>query len=554
MIEVRTYSIDELVTLTGFSQRNIAYYIQQGLLPKIGRRGRNTRYPQLFVDRLRFIQRVRDLQDSGRLGSVTLPRIARVIWYLVEQSGEAGDLPDLDDRELQQVFEGDSIPDERVLGQTHDGELVIASFGKFGPEVRAVHGTASIDAEEFNSITLAEALERIDERIREKERQELREFHDEEIQDRKARKSASERRDRLSAHARRREMAERSQVLGLVRSDKDLGEPETESKERKNLLDRLRHRISQSHGLGLGVRPVSTLAPERDTPEVETEDVEAVDSLEDTFSCETAVNLDQSDPVAEADFHMAYGLYDQAADLINGALEAEPYRLDLLAKLCEVYFVWGDRDAFVDTAARVKQLVGDDERSEWDKIVIMAQQIAADDALFADAGIGGVAEAMDLAFDANEDESYDLDLDFAPTAEGDDSEDDFDFMTADDTMEEVIELAGPELDLPLSSESGEFLQVRISGDELTLPAEEIRSASLESDSLRARLMIEELERLLATGPKEKAGVTKYWIRVPISDHIEISVQSSDPTHTKLVEAFAEEIRSLLGIESDACDK
>ena len=92
MIEVRTYSIDELVDLTGFSQRNIAYYIQQGLLPKVGRRGRKTRYPQLFVDRLRFIQRVRDLQDAGRLGSVTLPRIARVIWYLVEQSGEAGDL------------------------------------------------------------------------------------------------------------------------------------------------------------------------------------------------------------------------------------------------------------------------------------------------------------------------------------------------------------------------------------------------------------------------------------------------------------------------------
>ena len=47
-------------------------------------------------------------------------------------------------------------------------------------------------------------------------------------------------------------------------------------------------------------------------------------SLEDTFSSETAVNLDQQDPLAEADFHMAYGLYDQAADLINGALEVEP--------------------------------------------------------------------------------------------------------------------------------------------------------------------------------------------------------------------------------------
>ena len=120
MIEVRTYSIDELVDLTGFSQRNIAYYIQQGLLPKIGRRGRNTRYPQLFVERLRFIQRVRDLQDSGRLGSVTLPRIARVIWHLVERSGDTGELPELDDRELQRLFDDESISDERVLGKTDD--------------------------------------------------------------------------------------------------------------------------------------------------------------------------------------------------------------------------------------------------------------------------------------------------------------------------------------------------------------------------------------------------------------------------------------------------
>ncbi len=38
-------------------------------------------------------------------------------------------------------------------------------------------------------------------------------------------------------------------------------------------------------------------------------------SADQTISAETAVNLDQGDPLAEADFHMAYGLYDQAADL-----------------------------------------------------------------------------------------------------------------------------------------------------------------------------------------------------------------------------------------------
>lgn len=133
-------------------------------------------------------------------------------------------------------------------------------------------------------------------------------------------------------------------------------------------------------------------------------------SLEDTFSSETAVNLDQTDPIAEADFHMAYGLYDQAADLVNGALEMEPRRADLLTKLCEIYFVWGNRDAFVDAAGRLKATVGGADSADWDKIVIMGQQIAADDQLFAGAEVAGATKAVDLSFEAGMDETGSLDM------------------------------------------------------------------------------------------------------------------------------------------------
>ncbi len=177
-------------------------------------------------------------------------------------------------------------------------------------------------------------------------------------------------------------------------------------------------------------------------------------SMEDTFSSETAVNLDQSDPIAEADFHMAYGLYDQAADLINGALEADADRLDLLTKLSEIYFVWGNRDAFVDAARRVKQIAGDSEGGEWDKIVIMGQQIAADDEMFAGAGVAGATKEVDLTFDADTDEGGALDMDFGASDEGGDDvidlggdgggEDIFEFTASEDTAEEVIDLSGAE--------------------------------------------------------------------------------------------------------------
>ncbi|MGI9237791.1 MAG: FimV/HubP family polar landmark protein [Woeseiaceae bacterium] len=143
-------------------------------------------------------------------------------------------------------------------------------------------------------------------------------------------------------------------------------------------------------------------------------------SLEDTFSSETAVNLDQTDPIAEADFHMAYGLYDQAADLINGALETSPEDTGLMSKLCEIYFVWGNRDAFIDAAGKLKALVGGGEGPEWDKIVIMGQQIAADNEMFAGAGVAGATKAVDLAFDADGDDAGALDMDFGAAA-GDDS-------------------------------------------------------------------------------------------------------------------------------------
>ncbi|MDX1403924.1 MAG: FimV/HubP family polar landmark protein [Woeseiaceae bacterium] len=124
--------------------------------------------------------------------------------------------------------------------------------------------------------------------------------------------------------------------------------------------------------------------------------------LDDTFHSDTAINLDQADPVAEADFHMAYGLYDQAADLINGAIEVEPERLDLLAKLCEIYFVWGNRDAFISAAGKLREATGGGSNEEWDKIVIMGQQIAGDHELFSGVSPAAATKAVDLSIEAGE--------------------------------------------------------------------------------------------------------------------------------------------------------
>lgn len=117
---------------------------------------------------------------------------------------------------------------------------------------------------------------------------------------------------------------------------------------------------------------------------------------EDTLSGETAIDLDKGDALSEADFHMAYGLYDQAADIVKLALQREPGRRDLKMKLLEVYFVWGKGDAFTEVARELARSRDEAVPGEWDKVVIMGKQVAPQDPLFAGAGTSAAGQSVDL--------------------------------------------------------------------------------------------------------------------------------------------------------------
>jgi len=139
---------------------------------------------------------------------------------------------------------------------------------------------------------------------------------------------------------------------------------------------------------------------------------------DETLSSDTAVNLEQGDPLAEADFHMAYGLYDQAADLVRMAIAREPARRDLRLKLLEVFFVWGNRDQFLTTAHELAQTRAQAAPGEWDKIVIMGKQIAPEDPLFSPTvGFSGAAAAgVDLDLEGGQNR-IDFDLMAEPGGE-----------------------------------------------------------------------------------------------------------------------------------------
>ncbi len=115
------------------------------------------------------------------------------------------------------------------------------------------------------------------------------------------------------------------------------------------------------------------------------------------FAAETVqINLDANDPLAEADFHLAYGLYDEAALLLKQAADKNPTRVELRAKLAEVYFAAGKPDEFRKTAEGLKNQV---PAAQWSKLAIMGQQLCPDVAAFKDAGGAITTADVDLSFD-----------------------------------------------------------------------------------------------------------------------------------------------------------
>jgi pilus assembly protein FimV len=119
-------------------------------------------------------------------------------------------------------------------------------------------------------------------------------------------------------------------------------------------------------------------------------------TVEDTLSGDGPASMESGDPLAEADFHMAYGLYDQAADLVQLAMKREPQRRDLKLKLLEIYFVWGNKDRFLELARDLNTSRANAPAGEWDKVLIMGKQIAPGDAMFAGSPSASSSDSLDM--------------------------------------------------------------------------------------------------------------------------------------------------------------
>ena len=90
-------------------------------------------------------------------------------------------------------------------------------------------------------------------------------------------------------------------------------------------------------------------------------------SLMSTLKKGDGIDLDSVDPMAEAEVYLAYGRDDQVLLILREGLEKEPARQDLRYKLLEVLSTQPDRAAFLEEAARSRDIFGKDS-TQWMRV------------------------------------------------------------------------------------------------------------------------------------------------------------------------------------------
>ena len=211
-----------------------------------------------------------------------------------------------------------------------------------------------------------------------------------------------------------------------------------------------------------------------------------LDAAEDTVIAEADESdaddeAPRDDVIAEADVYLAYGIYQQAEELLTQAIADNPDRDDYRVKLAETHYAGKDKDAFVKVASDLNSRV-EDNSSSWKKVAAMGQDLCADNPMFQGSMIGSVTEmdalsveVPEMDFDLGGDDAdasteksnFDLNLDNEPlelpedeVTEGSAGELEFDLgeagveeETTDSDDEFSLDIDASELDIDIEEES-----------------------------------------------------------------------------------------------------
>lgn len=185
----------------------------------------------------------------------------------------------------------------------------------------------------------------------------------------------------------------------------------------------------------------------------------------------------QDDVMAEADVYLAYGIYQQAEELLEAAIKDNPDKDNYRVKLAETYFAGKNAEAFAKLGVEMKQRLGDEETPAWAKVAAMGKELCPDEDVFQQVSSDTNLDVNDLMpkspepmdIDLGDDSAAGLDLDFdSPMDETaiispDDSAGELEFdLSETDAIEESpaeeefsLDIEASELDLDIGGEASD---------------------------------------------------------------------------------------------------
>lgn len=119
----------------------------------------------------------------------------------------------------------------------------------------------------------------------------------------------------------------------------------------------------------------------------------------------------KDDVLAEADVYIAYGIYQQAEELLKNAIDANPDRDDYRLKLLETHYAAKNAAEFEQLAQDVKTRKGNDQEF-WGRVAVMGTELSPGNSLYevSDSALDDSAD-FDLPADDMQTTDFDLGLD-----------------------------------------------------------------------------------------------------------------------------------------------
>jgi len=178
---------------------------------------------------------------------------------------------------------------------------------------------------------------------------------------------------------------------------------------------------------------------------VDLESTQAISSAAPAAAGESG-DIETDETTEEADVYIAYGLYQQAEDLLKTAIAGHPNKPVYQLKLAETHFAARNLAGFEEAARGLHESLGDESSPMWARVAAMGKELKSDNPLFTGTDTGGFSAAdferekpatADIDLGADLDESLSAPQDDALDLGGDLDLGDFDLGEPEPTQEET---------------------------------------------------------------------------------------------------------------------